>query len=79
MVKIKSFEELQKLKTEFEELIRLKKFSHEEELKAEGKRCHRYISICGGTGCKSSASYDILKNFNEGIEKLAFLKKFKYQ
>ncbi|KAJ51196.1 NADH-quinone oxidoreductase subunit F [Clostridium tetanomorphum] len=70
MVKIKSFEELQKLKTEFEELIRLKKFSHEEELKAEGKRCHRYISICGGTGCKSSASYDILKNFNEGIEKV---------
>nr|WP_027625221.1 NADH-quinone oxidoreductase subunit NuoF [Clostridium lundense] len=68
MVKIKSFEELQKLNIEFQELVKLKKVSHELELNSESKRCKRYISVCGGTGCKSSQSYEIVEKLKEGIE-----------
>lgn len=67
MVKIKSFEELQNLNKEFQDLIKLKKVSHDLELQAESKRCKRYISVCGGTGCKSSESYEIVKKLKEGI------------
>ncbi|MBV1819088.1 SLBB domain-containing protein, partial [Bacteroidales bacterium MSK.15.36] len=49
--------------------MKLKKTSPEAELAAENKRCPRYISICGGTGCKSSDSYKILENLKEGIKK----------
>ena len=69
MDKIKSFEELKDLNEKFKSLMNLKKTSLEAELAAENKRCPRYISICGGTGCKSADSYEILKNLKEGIKK----------
>ncbi|NME94731.1 NADH-quinone oxidoreductase subunit NuoF [Clostridium cochlearium] len=69
MTKIKSFKELKDLHDKFKSLMKLKKTSPEAELAAENKRCPRYISICGGTGCKSSDSYKILENLKEGIKK----------
>jgi NADH-quinone oxidoreductase subunit F len=69
LTKIKSFKELKDLHDKFKSLMKLKKTSPEAELAAENKRCPRYISICGGTGCKSSDSYKILENLKEGIKK----------
>lgn len=69
MDKINSFEELKNLNKKFKSLVNLKKTSLESELDAENKRCPRYVSICGGTGCKSADSYEILKNLKEGIKK----------
>lgn len=70
MTKIKSFKELKDLHDKFKSLMKLKKTSPEAELAAENKRCPRYISICGGTGCKSSDSYKILENLKEDIKKV---------
>ncbi|MFA9377886.1 MAG: NADH-ubiquinone oxidoreductase-F iron-sulfur binding region domain-containing protein [Lachnotalea sp.] len=43
--------------------------SHEEELASENKRCKRYISVCGGTGCQSSDSSKIIETLQEEIDK----------
>ncbi|MFA9377883.1 MAG: NADH-ubiquinone oxidoreductase-F iron-sulfur binding region domain-containing protein [Lachnotalea sp.] len=43
--------------------------SVEEELAAENKRCQRFITVCGGTGCQSSDSSKIIKNLQSEIKK----------
>ncbi|WP_125152526.1 NADH-quinone oxidoreductase subunit NuoF [Clostridium rectalis] len=70
MVKVKSFEELEKLNKEFSKILAIKKVSRETELASENKRCKRFVSVCGGTGCKSADSYKILENFKNNINKL---------
>jgi len=43
--------------------------SHEEELAAENKRCKRYVSVCGGTGCQSADGEKIVENLKKEVEK----------
>ena len=42
--------------------------SYEDELAAENKRCNRFITVCGGTGCKSSDSDRIILRLQEEIK-----------
>jgi NADH-quinone oxidoreductase subunit F len=67
--KINSFEELLNIHEEYENLLNLRKVSHDEEVSVENKKCKRCIMVCGGTGCKSSSSDEIIKNLNAEIEK----------
>lgn len=68
MVKIKSFDELKSLNKELKKLVVLREVSHEAELAAEGKRCNRQLLVCGGTGCKSAESYDIVNKLKAKVE-----------
>lgn len=70
MKKIKSYKELLNLYEEYKELLKSRQTSHEEELKVENKRCNRLITVCGGTGCKSSDSDEIIKNLEAEIKRL---------
>jgi len=66
--RINSFEELQNLAQDFSKKIDMLTPSHEEELAAENKRCKRYVSVCGGTGCQSADSEKIVENLKKEVE-----------
>jgi len=68
MNKIHSFDELKKLNNEYKKLLQLRKLSHEEEVKYENKFTKREVLVCGGTGCKSSKSDEIVDNLRKAIE-----------
>lgn len=69
MNRINSFEELQNLAQDFSKKLDMLTPSHEEELAAENKRCMRYVSVCGGTGCQSADSEKIVENLKKEVEK----------
>lgn len=69
MNKINSYEELQKSYMEYCKNLKIRQATHEDELAVENKRCQRYITVCGGTGCKSSDSDKIIECLNEEIAK----------
>ncbi|KZL91118.1 NADH-quinone oxidoreductase subunit NuoF [Clostridium magnum] len=69
MNKINSYEELQKSYMEYSKNLKIRQATHEDELAVENKRCQRYITVCGGTGCKSSDSDKIIECLNEEIAK----------
>ena len=69
MNRINSYEELQKSYMEYSQNLKIRQATHEDELAVENKRCKRYITVCGGTGCKSSDSDKIIECLNEEIEK----------
>lgn len=69
MNRINSYEELQKSYIEYSKSLKIRQATHEDELAVENKRCQRYITVCGGTGCKSSDSDKIIEYLNEEIEK----------
>lgn len=68
MNKIHSFNELKKLNVEYKELLKLRKLSHEDEIKFENKFTKREVLVCGGTGCKSSRSSEIVDDLRKAIE-----------
>ncbi|MDP4146510.1 MAG: NADH-quinone oxidoreductase subunit NuoF [Bacillota bacterium] len=70
MNRISSLEELVKAHEKYIELLNIRKISHQDEVKVEGQRCKREVMICGGTGCKSSRSDEILANLNNEIQKI---------
>ena len=70
MNKIKSFKDLAKAHVDFTPLLRLRKFSHEQEVAVEHTRCKREILVCGGTGCQSSDSEVIIEILNRRIKEL---------
>ena len=67
--RINSYEELQNLCHDYSKKLETRTPSHEEELAAENKRCQRYITVCGGTGCQSSDSTKIIQNLQNEIQK----------
>jgi len=67
--RINSYKELQKAYTDYSQLLKIRQATHEEELACENKRCKRYITVCGGTGCKSADADKIIENLNLEIEK----------
>lgn len=69
MNRIDSYEELQNIFQKHSKKLDIRKTSHEAEVAAENKRCNRYITVCGGTGCKSSESYKIIENLRDEIKK----------
>ncbi|WMJ79432.1 NADH-quinone oxidoreductase subunit NuoF [Clostridium sp. MB40-C1] len=69
MNKITSFNELKKLNNEFKNLVSLRKLSEDIKNCNKENSLKRDILICGGTGCKSSDSDDILKNLKAEIDK----------
>ena len=68
MDKINSFEELSKAHEDYMQLLKLRKFSHEQEISVEHTRCKREILVCGGTGCQSADSALIIDNLNAKIK-----------
>ncbi|MDV3427221.1 MAG: NADH-quinone oxidoreductase subunit NuoF [Bacillota bacterium] len=68
MNKIHSFDELKKLNKEYKKLLQLRKLSHEDEVKYENKFTKREVLVCGGTGCKSSRSDEIVDNLRKAVE-----------
>jgi NADH:ubiquinone oxidoreductase subunit F (NADH-binding)/(2Fe-2S) ferredoxin/NAD-dependent dihydropyrimidine dehydrogenase PreA subunit len=63
--KIRSFEELKKLNQELKPLLELRKT---ETAQAEVSTEKRNLLVCGGTGCKSAQSDNIVSNLNKYIE-----------
>jgi NADH-quinone oxidoreductase subunit F len=63
--KIRSFEELKKLNQELKPLLELRKT---ETAQAELSTQKRNLLVCGGTGCKSAQSDNIVSNLNKYIE-----------
>ncbi|AKN31188.1 NADH dehydrogenase [Clostridium carboxidivorans P7] len=69
MNKINSYEELQKACLKYSENLKIRESSEEEEAAVENKRCKRYITVCGGTGCKSAEGDVIVSNLKAEVEK----------
>jgi NADH:ubiquinone oxidoreductase subunit F (NADH-binding)/(2Fe-2S) ferredoxin/NAD-dependent dihydropyrimidine dehydrogenase PreA subunit len=67
--RINSYEELQNIAQDFSKKLDMLTPSHEEELAAENKRCKRYVSVCGGTGCQSADGEKIVENLKKEVEK----------
>jgi NADH:ubiquinone oxidoreductase subunit F (NADH-binding)/(2Fe-2S) ferredoxin/NAD-dependent dihydropyrimidine dehydrogenase PreA subunit len=67
--RINSYEELQNIAQDFSKKLDMLTPSHEEELAAENKRCIRYVSVCGGTGCQSADGEKIVENLKKEVEK----------
>ncbi|WP_411955990.1 NADH-ubiquinone oxidoreductase-F iron-sulfur binding region domain-containing protein [Clostridium sp. FP1] len=67
MNKINSFDELKEIQNRYNTLLDLREMNEEKELASEGNRCTRYLSVCGGTGCKSAKSDEILANLQKEI------------
>lgn len=74
MNRINSYEELQKSYMEYSKNLKIRQATHEDELAVENKRCQRYITVCGGTGCKSSDSDKIIESLNAEIKKAGLSK-----
>ena len=68
MERIQSYDELIKLSQEYAENLKMRKPTFEDEMAAENKRCKRFITVCGGTGCKSSDSDRIILRLQEEIK-----------
>jgi len=66
--RIQSFEELKQISKEYAKELLMRTPTHEEELATENKRCDRYITVCGGTGCQSSDSLVIIDALKKEIE-----------
>lgn len=67
MNNINSFDELKNIQNRYNSLLELRKINEDLELSSEGSRCTRYLSICGGTGCKSAQGDEILANLQKEI------------
>ncbi|NMM64964.1 NADH-quinone oxidoreductase subunit NuoF [Clostridium sp. P21] len=69
MKKINSYKELQKSCLDYSENLKIREASIEDELACENKRCKRYVTVCGGTGCKSAEGDVIVSNLKAEVEK----------
>ncbi|MGK0465184.1 NADH-ubiquinone oxidoreductase-F iron-sulfur binding region domain-containing protein [Clostridium sp.] len=68
MNKINSFDELRNIQNKHNDLLEIRKINEELEKSSEGTRCIRHLSVCGGTGCMSAQSDEILLNLQKEIE-----------
>lgn len=66
MNKINSFTQLQDLYEKYSLDLKIREDAKTEK---EAQSCNRFLTICGGTGCKSSESDKILENLKNEIEK----------
>ena len=69
MNKLNTYQELEELSQEYSKKLDMRRPTLEEELAVENKRCARFITVCGGTGCKSSDSDRIILRLEEEIKK----------
>lgn len=69
MNKINSYKELEKTYELYSEKLKASHFSDGSELSLETNSPKRYITVCGGTGCKSADSDLIITNLRSEIEK----------
>jgi NADH-quinone oxidoreductase subunit F len=67
--KINSYKELEKTYELYSEKLKASHFSDGSELSLETNSPKRYITVCGGTGCKSADSDLIITNLRSEIEK----------
>jgi NADH:ubiquinone oxidoreductase subunit F (NADH-binding)/(2Fe-2S) ferredoxin/NAD-dependent dihydropyrimidine dehydrogenase PreA subunit len=67
--KINSYKELEKTYELYSEKLKASHFSDESDLSLETNSPKRYITVCGGTGCKSADSDLIITNLRSEIEK----------
>jgi NADH-quinone oxidoreductase subunit F len=67
--KINSYKELEKTYELYSEKLKASHFSQENELSLGKNSPKRYITVCGGTGCKSADSDLIITNLRSEIEK----------
>jgi NADH-quinone oxidoreductase subunit F len=65
--KINSFDELKNIQNKHNKLLEIRKINEELEKSSEGTRCTRHLSVCGGTGCMSAQSDEILLNLQKEI------------
>lgn len=66
MNKINSYAQLQDLYEKYSLDLEIREDTKTEK---EAQSCNRFLTICGGTGCKSSESDKILENLKNEIEK----------
>jgi NADH-quinone oxidoreductase subunit F len=66
--KINSFEELQKIYEETKTVLDIRKAHNAEDFSGKGTTYKREILICGGTGCKSARSDEIITNLKAEIK-----------
>jgi len=65
-----TIEELNKIKDEYEDLVKVRKVIKEEgEKLAANTKYRKQVLVCGGTGCTSSGSKKVLNALNESLEK----------
>ncbi|WP_326497903.1 NADH-quinone oxidoreductase subunit NuoF [Clostridium sp. ZS2-4] len=69
MSKINSIAELKTLRDKYKDLVDMRKLSEDIEVCSKNTSSKREILICGGTGCKSSRSDEILENLKLEVEK----------
>ncbi len=69
MNKLNTYQELEELSQEYSKKLDMRRPTLEQELAVENKRCARFITVCGGTGCKSSDSDRIILRLEEEIKK----------
>lgn len=69
MNKLNTYQELEELSQEYSKKLYMRRPTLEQELAVENKRCARFITVCGGTGCKSSDSDRIILRLEEEIKK----------
>jgi NADH:ubiquinone oxidoreductase subunit F (NADH-binding)/(2Fe-2S) ferredoxin/NAD-dependent dihydropyrimidine dehydrogenase PreA subunit len=67
--KINSYKELEKTYELYSEKLKASHFSDESQSSLETNSPKRYITVCGGTGCKSADSDLIITNLRSEIEK----------
>ncbi len=67
MNKINSIDELKSIQNRYSTLLEMRKINEELEQASEGNRCLRSLSVCGGTGCMSAQSDEILSNLQKEI------------
>ena len=64
-----TLEELNKIKNEYKDLVKVRKVIAEEGEKLAAKTGYRkQVLVCGGTGCTSSGSKKVLKALEEALE-----------
>ena len=64
-----TLEELNKIKNEYKDIVKVRKVVAEESAKiAANTQYRKQVLVCGGTGCTSSGSKKVLKALEEALE-----------
>ncbi|KOA19988.1 NADP-reducing hydrogenase subunit HndC [Clostridium homopropionicum DSM 5847] len=66
MSRINSLEELKELYKQYSEGLKIRQDHSKHDC---SEHCNRYLTVCGGTGCKSAESDKIVENLRNEIEK----------
>ena len=64
-----TLEELNKIKNEYKDLVKVRKVIEEEGIKLAAKTGYRkQVLVCGGTGCTSSGSKKVIAALEEALK-----------